>query len=266
MDGKPVGFFGVAVMKTFVFPAFNVATSFHSVDGRFELYDVNTGTWDLVVVGPDFARELVIGTNVREDHTVDLGDVTVHRGWTIHGRVTHSDGSPVVNAEVEIDCDPWLAVPDELTARARGCYRGLSGSNGAYVIRNVKKIDPLGNSQRIRASAGNEVSALALVPEQDRTIDITVLRSGRVVGNIVGDVPPDAVVVAHSRHGNNEWGFAVGNPRPDGTFELDRVAPGDYDVAVSLRGHDGATEHIAVRSDQTTSVTVMAPSMLPAPP
>lgn len=261
LDGQPVSYFGVAVMKTFAFLVFNVATPFHPSDGRFEMYAVNNGIWDLVVVGPEFGRELRIGVTVEDDKTVDLGDIAVQRGWTIRGRVTRSDGAPVSNAKVEINCDPWMPATDELTSRSRGCYRGRSQSDGSYVISNVKKVDPIGGtSLRVGAFAGDEVSFSRYVPEHESTIDLVVRRAGRVVAKVKGTTTPDLVVIAHALSRNGDSGFGISRAADGVTFQIERLAPGDYDVFATGSDHrEGPKEHITVRSDETTTVTLTPP-------
>ena len=71
-------------------------------DGKFELKELDPGTYDVTFRGPEFAVTIKRDVKVEAGKTVDLGTVTVHRGRKITGRVVDRSGKGVAGATVKV--------------------------------------------------------------------------------------------------------------------------------------------------------------------
>jgi hypothetical protein len=255
LNGEPVREFGVAIMKTFVMTWHNAAVPVHSADGTFVLDGITSGTWDIVLVGPTFARELFIGKDFADGGVVDLGDIAVRRGHTIRGRITADDGQLVSDAKIEVGCLHMLSTDDPLTDRARGCYATRSGHDGAYAIENVWKMDPLGGSQSIYAASAKLVSLSYFVPERDITMDIVVRPFGRIEGRVTGPVKERDFVSAEPIHRQNPTEIGpVGGIQANGSFAVEKVPVGDYWVSVAFSRN--SRTRVTVEAAKATNVTL----------
>ena len=71
-------------------------------DGKFELKELDPGTYDVTFRGPDFAVMIKRDVKVEPGKVTDLGTVTVHRGRKISGKVLDAKGKPVRGATVKV--------------------------------------------------------------------------------------------------------------------------------------------------------------------
>lgn len=71
-------------------------------DGKFEIKELDPGTYDLTIRGPDFALFIKRDVIVEAGKTFDAGTITVHRGRKITGRVVDKSGKPVSGATIKV--------------------------------------------------------------------------------------------------------------------------------------------------------------------
>ncbi|MDQ3333634.1 MAG: carboxypeptidase-like regulatory domain-containing protein [Myxococcota bacterium] len=71
-------------------------------DGKFEVKELDPGTYDVTFRGPDFAVLIKRDVKVEAGKTLDLGTVTVYRGRKISGRVLDTKGKPVAGANIKV--------------------------------------------------------------------------------------------------------------------------------------------------------------------
>lgn len=121
LNGVPVQEFAVALVPNITGLFDTTPHPFHAADGRFELTDAPPGTWDILIVGPGFARAFELQRELVADRVLDLGDVVLHRGPTVRGTVTDTAGTPVGNATVMVGCRR-KPTGDVLTDLSFGCF------------------------------------------------------------------------------------------------------------------------------------------------
>jgi Carboxypeptidase regulatory-like domain len=71
-------------------------------DGKFEIKELDPGTYDVTFRGPDFAVMIKRDIKVEPGKVLDLGTVTVYRGRKISGRVVDGKGKAVSGATVKL--------------------------------------------------------------------------------------------------------------------------------------------------------------------
>ncbi len=226
-------------------------------DGFFLISRVPVGTWNVTVVG------LVLGgyilPPVRPQPNGVFRDIRVQSGQTtqlpedfvleplpgiIRGRVTRADnGQPIQGARV--------------SAVANNVERGfaLTDANGNYSFQV-----PGGEYQVTATAPGFAPSTqTASVPregEVEVNFQLVKLPPGRVTGRVVrkfGGAPEPGATIQLLFGGSPVYTATTG---ADGTYTLDPVEPGDYEVRPTKTGFtfEPPSRTITVQPNQTTTV------------
>src|SRR6185295_14286165 len=69
-------------------------------DGRFELRELEPGTWNLTIRSADSVATRVDGVEVAAGAATEVGVVTLRAGVSLRGRVTDAKGEPIAGANV----------------------------------------------------------------------------------------------------------------------------------------------------------------------
>jgi hypothetical protein len=262
LDGKPVRYFGVTVTRNFTFSGiYGRPAPMNTRDGRFTMAIPDSGTWDLIVAGPGFARRVLPGVEVEDGRVTDLGEVAVSRGHRIEGTVQDEAGHRVSGATVSLAATPPIEVDDELAALAKGNITATTDSDGHYLIEGAAAIPlGIGHPQIAAMTADHRASIPELVPEGDATINFTVARSGGIEVTVVG-VADSFISVS-----------PVGKPkaivegrRVTSGYVFDDVPAGDYEVhlIVPIKMSWSQRQHVSVTAGSVVAITMTTPTMSP---
>jgi hypothetical protein len=192
LDGKPVRFYGVTLEQWRDYlPTVEVSNA----HGRFEISDVSTGSWDVIIAGPGFARRIIVHQRIDSEKVLDLGQIEVERGSVVDGHITDAQGAPMPHATVAIMqsvscCDP----KDELTMLARGWFETTTDANGAYAIDGFIRLDD--TYPWIFARSDGQLSFPIMLSNRSATIDLVVVPTGRVEGTVNGPLHGSDIVGA----------------------------------------------------------------------
>jgi len=227
-------------------------------DGEYRITDVPVGSYQIRTVAPAFVasgdrygRQLI----VNKGETIEHIDFTLVPGGVITGKVTDTDGRPVIEIEV-------FVVPLEARERAwqgesvltddRGVYRIFGLAAGTYRI-GAGRDDGgafYGRShvsyKRTYYPAAAELAQATPIDvaegSEATNIDVTLNRplttytvSGRIVNATTGQPVPNlgyGVTYYHDANSTSSWdNGAVSNER--GEFKFEGLLPGKYSVSVS---------------------------------
>ena len=236
--------------------------------GRYRMYVDKAG---YVPLEYGQARPFEAGKplDIAEGQALEKIDFSLPRGSAITGRITDEFGDPVTDVQVQALRYQFVNGERQLVIAGRpsqtddlGAYRVFGLMPGDYVIRAAMRPNmPMGpgaaerdsigypgtyypgvtdvsQAQTLTAVLGQELSsiAFALVPARLSRISGTVMGSdGRpLAGAMVmirgrGGVGMAAVRMAMMANGGNN------QVRPDGSFQLTNVPPGDYVLDVQQR-------------------------------
>lgn len=252
-------------------------------EGHYRLDGVSGGTYNVSPAAPELVsfdgdeqKEVTISGSA----AVDNIDFALSRGGVITGRVTDSDGHPVIGDEISIESvDPaklshkYAAVSDRrmYSTDDRGVYRiygirpgryrvsaGVSDAISGLLAQGPKRIqtyypgvsDQTG-ARPVEVSAGAEASNVdikLLAPDKGFTVN------GRVFDAETGRPIPNAMVSYSGKPGddsddhNNVLSIPTGITITDakGEFRLASIAPGNYRAEVESLGQlTGASEYYA---------------------
>lgn len=294
LDGKPAQ--GVIVMATpsvsdpakMVEQMLKPSTTMKAVtdsDGRYRFEALTAGKYHIAPSTPtlvsdeaDAGKELTVA----EAATLEDINFSLSRGGVITGKVTDSDGRPVIAEEISLkQVEPAKAgVP--LTQRGRmyytddrGIYRVFGLAPGRYVVSAGTALDPMTNllakrpkrvqtfypgvtdeakSKPVEVIAGAEASAVDI---KLGIVDKGVSVNGRVLIAETGAPIANAMITYTSNPREDsqdreprEDSFAIPggitSTNAKGEFRIDSVSPGSYKVEVESMGNlTGASEFYA---------------------
>jgi protocatechuate 3,4-dioxygenase beta subunit len=264
IDGKGVADITVAAM-THSSPLDNrtVAKTTTDDDGEYQLTGLATGQFTIMPL----AKAFVVGTSgayqqpgqsitVAEGETITRIDFALVRGGVITGRITDTEGRPIIGERVNVlptdtpDTGYAAAMFDALRNRTddRGIYRvyGLSPGNYKVSIGQTPSAGSVGISGQypkiFYPGVAEETKATILEINEGtevKNIDIVARKSapgssvsGRVVDADSGQPVPNVHVVhASLTEGTQELGgmnFTGSQTDANGKFRLENVKPGHY--------------------------------------
>ena len=235
--------------------------------GRYRLFVSKAG---FVALEYGQARPFEAGKplDILAGQALEKIDFSLPRGSAITGRITDEFGDPITDVQVEALRYQFVNGERQLVNAGRiaqtddlGAYRIFGLMPGDYIVRasmrpnmpggpRTADADPTGypgtyypgvtdvtQAQTVTAMLGQEVASIGfpLVPARLSRISGTVLGSS-------GQPLAGAMVMIRARGSNalaalrmNMIGNARGQVRPDGTFQLTNVPPGDYTLDVQQR-------------------------------
>lgn len=207
--------------------------------------------------------------DIAEGQALEKIDFSLPRGSAITGRITDEFGDPVTDVQVQALRYQFVNGERQLVNAGRpsqtddlGAYRVFGLMPGDYIVRAAMRpnmasgpgaadtdsigypgtyypgVTDVSQAQTLTAALGQELSSIgfALVPARLSRISGTVMGSdGRpLAGAMViirarGGVGMAAVRMAMMANGGNN------QVKPDGSFQLTNVAPGDYVLDVQQR-------------------------------
>jgi hypothetical protein len=235
--------------------------------GRYRLF-VNKAGYVALEYGQARPFEAGKPLDITAGEVLEKIDFSLPRGSAITGRITDEFGDPITDVQVQALRYQFVNGERQLVNAGRaahtddlGAYRIFGLMPGDYIVRASMRpnmpagprrteVEPTGypgtyypgvtdvsQAQTVTAALGQELNSVGfpLVPA----------RLSRISGSVTGsDGRPlaGAMVMIRARGGNglaalrmNIMGGGGGQVRPDGTFELSNVPPGEYMLDVQQR-------------------------------
>jgi protocatechuate 3,4-dioxygenase beta subunit len=233
-------------------------------EGNYRLTNVAPGNYQVATVAPAFivGEEQGRGQTliITKDETIENIDFTLIRGGVITGKVTDSDGRPVVEEAVELYPVQGNAVQMnlrnsmELETRTddRGIYRIYGLRPGNYRVAAGQSLRASGRQgmsyKKAFYPAASEISQAGIIEvtegSETTNIDITLGRvllkysaRGRIVdgetGRPLANVPYGLRTFIDENSTSSGSTGAVSNN--EGEFHFDNLSPGKYAVLVERR-------------------------------
>lgn len=244
-DRLPITRFTVSVVRT-AFLVMKMPVASEVVEdsmGAFTLRGISPGSYTLQVEADGFGT-FEKGIQVREGEDVGVIDVELQRAASITGFVRDEDGKPVANAMVRKRKGAMADNP-MLTMMMGSGARTYSDAEGRFVLEPVSsgKLQLLasatgyasGRSERVAVTPGQQLQGVVIELGHGGSID-GVLRWG------AQQDPGDFLLLAQHQVTQNT---ATAELQPDGTFHIDNLDPGAYQVQAmpaqlmnGFQGHD----------------------------
>ena len=228
-------------------------------EGKYRLANVPPGSYDVIVsallyVGTTTRQSLIVGKN----EAIENIDFALTRGGVITGKVTDSEGRPLIEEEVHIvgaNADS-SNFSQSIRTDDRGIYRAFAIRPGKYTVSAGKEeynsfggVWDRAGYQRAFYSDGSDATKPTTIEvtegSETTNIDITLTRSmvkysayGRVVDGETGQPMPNVRYGAQMFvNENNSYTSSYGVvTNKEGEFRLDNLSPGKYAVYVEPPG------------------------------
>lgn len=228
-------------------------------DGNYRITNVAPGSYDVAVSLPAYvaasgSRGLRKPIVIVKGETVENVDFAIARGGVITGKVTDSDGRPLIEMEVNVTptrIEVGAAMRSGIRTDDRGIYRAFGLTPGKYMVSaGMDERSSIG-SPWMRAEykltyhpAGADPSQATIVEVTEggeaTNVDITLNRgsvrysaSGRIVDGETGQPIAGAHYGVQVLDQNYEGSHSGGMVTSDqGVFRLQNLAPGNYAILV----------------------------------
>jgi len=263
--------------------------------GAYELKDLPAGRYMLMASKGSYVmvqfgqrRPFEPGRPIElvDDQVMDKADFTLPRGSVIVGRVVDEFGEPAADATVQAMHYRFMGGQRRLVSAGRfgqvndiGQFRLYGLPPGEYFISASLRSGGFGfmetsdvttgyaptyypgtpnvnEAQRVTIGVGQELTSIdfALIPTRTARVSGTVTDSrGRPVAN--------AMVMMVQRMGSGMMTSTGAQLRPDGTFTMSSVPPGDYTLSVQPRMPEEEAEtgsvSLTVTGDDITGLSIV---------
>jgi protocatechuate 3,4-dioxygenase beta subunit len=283
ISGKAVaGVTVVATVSNSFFDNKTVAKTVSDEDGNYKITGLSAGRFNLLPLAKSYLmasggayEEPGQSVNVAEGETITKIDFALVRGGVVTGRITDSEGHPLIGERVNVvlkDRTSEPVSPMAMLAGARnqtddrGIYRIYGLGPGSYQVSvgqaasaaGAVTIMGMGGSQYLKTFyPGVQEEAKATILEikegtEIKEVDISVAKpgagyavSGRVIDSESSNPVPD-LYLAHSSvtESNQEMGrmnFTGTKTDANGKFRLEGLVPGKYAVYTFAAGQSSGS-------------------------
>jgi len=253
-DGVPVKEFALALAHDAMAPDQVMAPIVvHGDNGYFDVVS-RPGEFDVVVVGKEFARKIILHVIIEKNAVKALGDIQVIGGATVRGAVLDEGHVPVGDIPVRIS-QSGLTAPSGYYGLAVGNYEVMTDAKGQFVFENYAPIQLRVQRPMISATLPKQLSSGPTALGDQRVVTLVLHPVGDLEGQILdgnGDPltggPLGVSMVAYGTF--KIW--IVGASDLAGAFHFNDVPEGEY----SLRVGDSAGQRVAISAGKTSQVQV----------
>jgi hypothetical protein len=232
-DGSAPAMFTVQV-------GFSPAMPVASKDGKFLLSTVPPGSHDLTVRGPDFSQTVVRDVAVTASQVRDVGVIKVERGRSVSGRVLGKSGTPLADATVVLG-EQLLGDGKSLATEAlksfgdqMGMRQTRTDGEGRFIISGIGKEKDLVIAAEHETEGRSPTSVVPAGPDS-QVVDLRLAGVGSLGGKVraAGKPAAEVAVIVTSRAAAKQ--NIMVTTSQDGSYQVDRLAAGDYKVT-AMRG------------------------------
>jgi protocatechuate 3,4-dioxygenase beta subunit len=240
--------------------------SFHAEDGSFVLEDVRAGRWMVEAFASGYQGGSISGVTLAEGDAVDGVDIRLSKGGVVSGRVLEArTGHPILDAAVRAELSgggsrtTMIRVggdseENEASTDAEGRYEIAGLAPGTWVL---------------TASHPDWSDGTATVEIKDApaTADVRLGRGGSIGGAVlVAGRPVPGAQVSLSAAGDTGFragaGMMGGGEQTalsdeGGRFRFERLTPGRYTLAATLRDQSSAPAEAVVTGDDAPEVSLI---------
>ncbi len=267
-------------------------------NGAYEFKDVRAGRYTIsaskgsyltISYGQQRATDAPKPLQILENQTVERLDLTLQRGGVITGRVVDEYGEPAPEIQIAVQRYMFMQGQRRLVPSGRptttndiGEFRLFDIPPGQYYLSATWRNPNMGpnapndgtayaptffpgttnanDAQRITLAAGQQVDNVVMI--------LNPIKAARVSGTATGaDGKPMAPAMIMVTQTNTGFGFSMSGTaqvRPDGTFTVAGLAPGDYSLRAqrmggpSPDGPETALANVTVAGEDVSDVHLFA--------
>lgn len=230
-DGTPLREFEVEVQAT-MFLVIRRPVRTHTAtgqqDGAFRIDGLPPGSFTLVARAPG-RSDRQVSAALQPGAVFATGELRLSRGASVRGTVRDTEGRPIVRAMVKqgrggFADNPMLAMLQGDAAMAR------TDEQGRYELRDLPpgRLQLVADAQGFAAARSPRLELAAGAELRD--VDLVLDHGGSVAGRVLvapGEQADEFLVMAQEQQTQKAQTVS---PAPDGTFRIDNLDPGRYQV------------------------------------
>ena len=248
----------------------NIQLGYHpatpaNADGTFRVEDLEPGSYDVRVMGPEFAQLTKTDVKLEAGKTTDIGTLTVMRGRRLTGRVVDAGGAPVAGARVTVGktlftmegADDQIANLQEMT----GSRIGTTDQNGDFVIIGIAKLHAYAGAEHPDKGRSNPID-IAEGSDDPPPVTLALRGFGAITGKVTSKGEPQGGVTITDTQKGSLAQVSIARTNDDGTFTLSKVAEGTHVLnAMEMKGMsaNSTSATVEVTAGQTANVTIDIP-------
>jgi protocatechuate 3,4-dioxygenase beta subunit len=235
------------------------ASWFSSKDGAFRVEEVPTGTQFVRISGSEFVSLAMADVAIASGKATDLGSITVQPGRAISGTVVDRGGHPVGGATVYLGRELRADGASLASNPSPDLIQVATADDGSFTARGV---GPGNHTIAADQEVAGRSTTFELPPgTTDQTLTITLQPPGAIQGFVRSSgKPADALIFLRAQNAANmQLAVTTG---PDGSYRIDRIAPGKYlhfaviESENLSKGAGGTGKLIEVKPGETLNLDV----------
>jgi uncharacterized GH25 family protein len=238
-------------------------------EGKFEIKELDPGTYDVTFRGPDFAMMVKRDVKVEAGKVIELGAITVYRGRKVSGRVVDAKGKAIGGATVKLG-DMIMFADEEQKDNDDDDNDLQSGIGGRQATSDAEGyfslIGVAAKSTSIAAdhpTAGR--SAALTIPEgagDPPAITLALRGFGSITGKVTQKGKPlSGVAVTQSQKGAGSQ-LSAAQTEDDGTFTMKKVPEGTVTLQAmqqQMMSLKSTSKTVVVTAGKESKVTIDIP-------
>jgi len=234
--------------------------------GVFEMDDLEPGSYDVTLHGPEFADVIKRDIKVEAGKSTDLGTITVARGRVLAGRVIDSTGAPVSGARVKVGQMLYQlqGAEDQMSTfeDAAGTRSGYTDQDGQFTVIGIPR---KATNAMAEATAGRSDAVEIVAGEDDPPAVTLQLRGfGTIVGKVTVKGQPATGVAITDTPKSGGAQIQIVQCDDTGGFTVQKAAEGLHVVSAMQQGGMGASfkstsTNVTVTAGAATTVTLDIP-------
>lgn len=238
-----------------------------SRNGTFAMRELEPGKYDLRITGPEFAQRTKGDIEVKAGKVTDIGEIIVHRGRKLSGKVVDGKGAPVTGARVIFGKMLFgdgrqTGSEDEETSAQMGMRSTTTGADGTFSMSGVPKTS--GAILAEHATLGRSVSTKIPPGIEDVTgITVSLKGYGAIVGKVTFKGEPVAgAQINCSPIGSTGQAVFVQSGQ-DGSFVIDKIPEGPTSLTAMKNkglGGVGASRTVTVVAGKQVDGSIAVPA------
>ena len=218
--------------------------------GAFEMDDLEPGSYDITIHGPEFSDVIKRDVKVEAGKATDLGTLTVARGRVLTGRVIDSNGAPVSGARVKVG-EMLLPVPgrgrSDVDVRGRRRHAQRLHRSGRRVHRHRHPEEADERDGRGRHAAAPMRSRSPTGDDDPPPVTLQLRGFGTIVGKVTVKGQPATSVAITDTPKSGGAQIQIVQADETGSFTVQKAAEGPHVLSAMQQGGMGSVVQVDER-------------------